>query len=254
MNTKDYYQNVRNTSGLSQKDFAEKFGISLSSVKNYEQGRRPAPGTIRVLYSLILSNPELVAQAVKKTKGVVKGEQRVLKGKQVFNLTYALWLWRQLEEQDKEGLSDVQMPFGSRMPNHSFVALVSGKAKFRVFDYMARDTAVSAPTLSPTLQPIRTIAVAGVPTYRSSEREMVLIGIQQPNLIELVADRKAAQLESGAISCDSMQFFLLGALRHLELSMRDRRKETGISFGSALVTTLKLRALASKYNISTQDI
>jgi transcriptional regulator with XRE-family HTH domain len=253
MNPKDYYQNVRNTSGLSQKDFAEKFGISLSSVKNYEQGRRPAPDTIRVLYSLILSNPELVAQAVKKTKGVVKDEQRVLKGKQVFNLTYALWLWRQLEEQDKEGLSDVQIPFGSRMPNHSFVALVSGKAKFRVFDSMAIDTAVSAATLNPTLQPIRTIAVAGVPTYRSSEREMVLIGTQ-PNLIELVADRKAAQLESGLISCDSMQFFLLGALRHLELSMEDRRKETGISFASAHTTTLKLCALASKFNISTQDI
>lgn len=59
-------RHVRDTLGLSQKDFATKFGFSLASVRNWEQGVREPEGPARVLLALIQQNPRLVERELRK--------------------------------------------------------------------------------------------------------------------------------------------------------------------------------------------
>jgi putative transcriptional regulator len=51
--------------GMTQKDFAHNFGVSLDTVRNWEQGRRRPEGPARVLLAVIESNPKAVLAAVK---------------------------------------------------------------------------------------------------------------------------------------------------------------------------------------------
>lgn len=64
--TPEQYWLIRRSTGLSQIAFARTFGITVASVRNYEQGKRIPPFSCRVLYGMIESHPELVAQAVRK--------------------------------------------------------------------------------------------------------------------------------------------------------------------------------------------
>lgn len=57
---------VRKGLGLTQSEFAERFGFSLGAVRHWEQGRRlPEPGT-KTLLRLIDEHPELVAKYVER--------------------------------------------------------------------------------------------------------------------------------------------------------------------------------------------
>jgi putative transcriptional regulator len=51
--------------GLSQTQFAAKFGFSLDSIQNWEQGHRRPEGPARVLLVVIAKNPKAVEDALR---------------------------------------------------------------------------------------------------------------------------------------------------------------------------------------------
>ncbi|MGA2714603.1 MAG: helix-turn-helix domain-containing protein [Bryobacteraceae bacterium] len=50
--------------GLSQTQFAAKFGFSLDSIQNWEQGHRKPEGPARTLLAVIARNPKAVEDAL----------------------------------------------------------------------------------------------------------------------------------------------------------------------------------------------
>jgi putative transcriptional regulator len=57
---------VRRKLGLSQSEFAAKFGFQASTVKNWEQGRTRPDGPARVLLAVIARHPDAVEDALRK--------------------------------------------------------------------------------------------------------------------------------------------------------------------------------------------
>ena len=55
---------VRRRLKLSQAEFAAAFGLSLDSVKNWEQGHRSPEGPARVLLAVIAKDPHAVQNAL----------------------------------------------------------------------------------------------------------------------------------------------------------------------------------------------
>jgi putative transcriptional regulator len=55
---------LREKLGLSQEDFAAAFGVSLGTVRNWEQGRRQPEGPARALLAVIDKAPKAVMQAL----------------------------------------------------------------------------------------------------------------------------------------------------------------------------------------------
>ncbi len=55
---------MRKKLGLSQDRFAASFGVSVSTVRNWEQGRRHPEGPARVLLRVIDKEPEAVLRAL----------------------------------------------------------------------------------------------------------------------------------------------------------------------------------------------
>jgi len=51
---------IRAQLGMSQSEFALQFGFTLSTIQNWEQGRRKPSGSDRVLLSLIQKAPEQI--------------------------------------------------------------------------------------------------------------------------------------------------------------------------------------------------
>ena len=49
---------------MSQKEFAVRFGFTLSTVQNWEQGHRRPEGPARVLLKIIDKNPDVVERAL----------------------------------------------------------------------------------------------------------------------------------------------------------------------------------------------
>ena len=56
---------LRARMGLSQTQFAAKFGFSLDSIQNWEQGHRRPEGPARVLLAVIAKNPKAVEDALR---------------------------------------------------------------------------------------------------------------------------------------------------------------------------------------------
>lgn len=59
-------RSVRDSLGMSQKEFASRFGFSLASVRNWEQGIREPEGPARLLLALIQQNPSYVERELRK--------------------------------------------------------------------------------------------------------------------------------------------------------------------------------------------
>ncbi|MBI3757491.1 MAG: helix-turn-helix domain-containing protein [Deltaproteobacteria bacterium] len=59
---------VRAHYGLSQEKFASLMGISVGTLRNWEQGRRRPEGPARVLLRVAAKHPEAVLDAVSKRK------------------------------------------------------------------------------------------------------------------------------------------------------------------------------------------
>jgi len=55
---------VRRKLGMSQGDFAARFGIKPATLRNWEQGRRQPEGPARVLLAIIDREPEAVQRAL----------------------------------------------------------------------------------------------------------------------------------------------------------------------------------------------
>jgi len=53
--------------GLSQTQFAAKFGFSLDSIQNWEQGHRQPEGPARILLVVIAKNPKAVEAALRSS-------------------------------------------------------------------------------------------------------------------------------------------------------------------------------------------
>jgi putative transcriptional regulator len=56
---------IRKKLGLSQREFALRFGFSLGTVRNWEQGHRGPEGSARALLTIIDREPEAVERALK---------------------------------------------------------------------------------------------------------------------------------------------------------------------------------------------
>ncbi len=57
---------VRRRLGLSQTDFAAKFGFQAATLRNWEQGRTYPDGPARVLLAVIAKHPEAVEDALRR--------------------------------------------------------------------------------------------------------------------------------------------------------------------------------------------
>ena len=57
---------VRRKLGLSQSQFAARFGFQPATLKNWEQGRTRPDGPARVLLAVIARHPEAVEDALRK--------------------------------------------------------------------------------------------------------------------------------------------------------------------------------------------
>jgi putative transcriptional regulator len=55
---------IRTRLKLSQPEFANAFGISLATLRNWEQGRRQPTGAARVLLRIAAKHPKAVLEAV----------------------------------------------------------------------------------------------------------------------------------------------------------------------------------------------
>lgn len=55
---------IRDRLGLSQEKFAILLGISSSTIKNWEQGRRKPDGPARILLSIAAKHPEAILDTV----------------------------------------------------------------------------------------------------------------------------------------------------------------------------------------------
>jgi DNA-binding transcriptional regulator YiaG len=58
-------QGIRKRTGLSQPDFAQSIGVSVATLRNWEQRHRTPTGPARVLLRLLDRNPRIVEQSLK---------------------------------------------------------------------------------------------------------------------------------------------------------------------------------------------
>jgi len=59
-------QKIRRRMKLSQKEFAARFGFSVDSIQNWEQGRRVPDGPARTLLAVIAHEPNAVERALRE--------------------------------------------------------------------------------------------------------------------------------------------------------------------------------------------
>jgi putative transcriptional regulator len=55
---------LRRRLGLSQRQFAQRFGFELDALQNWEQGRRRPEGPARILLKVIEHDPDTVQEAL----------------------------------------------------------------------------------------------------------------------------------------------------------------------------------------------
>ena len=64
---------IRKKTGLSQSKFAEKFGLGLRQIQQWESGRRHPVGPLVYFLQLINNQPEIVAKVVEEDKQLTEG-------------------------------------------------------------------------------------------------------------------------------------------------------------------------------------
>jgi putative transcriptional regulator len=57
---------IRARTGLSQETFARRIGVSVGTLRNWEQGRRKPDGPAKVLLSLLERDPGIVERTLSK--------------------------------------------------------------------------------------------------------------------------------------------------------------------------------------------
>ena len=58
---------IRTQLGLSQESFAQTYGLALSAVRDWEQGRRQPERSARILLKVVEKEPEAVTRALAKS-------------------------------------------------------------------------------------------------------------------------------------------------------------------------------------------
>ena len=71
---------LRERLGMSQPEFAFKFGFSLGTLRQWEQGRRYPDGAARVLLTVISRKPHIVEEALEEEALATTPPQKVLVG------------------------------------------------------------------------------------------------------------------------------------------------------------------------------
>ena len=66
---------LRRRLGLSQAQFAARFGFSVETLRNYEQGHRQPKGPARVLLEVIAAEPDAVTRTVLQRSSVRPGKR-----------------------------------------------------------------------------------------------------------------------------------------------------------------------------------
>ncbi len=56
---------IRAKTGLTQSEFAKQIGVSVATLRNWEQGRRNPDGPARVLLAMLAKDPEIVTRVLK---------------------------------------------------------------------------------------------------------------------------------------------------------------------------------------------
>lgn len=56
---------IRAKAGLTQAAFAKQIGVSVATLRNWEQGRRNPDGPARVLLAMLAKDPEIVMRVLK---------------------------------------------------------------------------------------------------------------------------------------------------------------------------------------------
>jgi putative transcriptional regulator len=57
---------IRSRTGLSQEAFARRIGVSVGTLRNWEQGRREPDGPAKVLLALLERDPAIVERTLSK--------------------------------------------------------------------------------------------------------------------------------------------------------------------------------------------
>jgi putative transcriptional regulator len=57
-------KSIREKLGMSQSEFAMMIGVSVSTLQNWEQGRRKPEGPARALLKIVSKNPKAVVKAL----------------------------------------------------------------------------------------------------------------------------------------------------------------------------------------------
>jgi putative transcriptional regulator len=57
---------IRRRLGLTQAQFAARYGFSVETIRNYEQGHRRPAGPARILLKVIASEPDAVTRALRR--------------------------------------------------------------------------------------------------------------------------------------------------------------------------------------------
>jgi putative transcriptional regulator len=55
---------IRNRAGMTQEEFAREIGVSVATLRNWEQGRRVPDGSARVLLALLDKDPMIVRRTL----------------------------------------------------------------------------------------------------------------------------------------------------------------------------------------------
>ncbi|MBI1774507.1 MAG: helix-turn-helix domain-containing protein [Proteobacteria bacterium] len=72
----DDVRGIRRRLGLSQAAFAARFGFTVQTVRNYEQGHRRPAGPARVLLRVVASEPDAVTRALGRGSGARRAPGR----------------------------------------------------------------------------------------------------------------------------------------------------------------------------------
>ncbi|HTQ15571.1 MAG TPA: helix-turn-helix domain-containing protein [Rhizomicrobium sp.] len=59
---------IRKRLGLSQQQFADRYGFTVETIRNYEQGHRRPRGPARVLLEVIAREPDAVTRALARNR------------------------------------------------------------------------------------------------------------------------------------------------------------------------------------------
>ncbi len=79
--TKAKLRMIRKVLGLTQKEFAEEFGVSFSTVRNWEQPDRSEPtGAAKTLIDLLAEDPKAIRQIMRKARQSLENAEPTFEG------------------------------------------------------------------------------------------------------------------------------------------------------------------------------